>query len=125
MADPRVAKLARVMVRYSVPLKQGDLFRINATPAARPLVRELYREALLAGAHPLVRLSLEETEELLYRHGSDEQITHVSQVDRQENEEIGATLFIMSGENTRYLSGVDAQKVALRRKARRPLNERF
>jgi aminopeptidase len=125
MADPRVAKLARVMVRYSVPLKQGDLFRINATPAARPLVRELYREALLAGAHPLVRLSLEETEELLYRHGTDEQITHVSQVDRQENEEIGATLFIMSGENTRYLSGVDAQKVALRRKARRPLNERF
>jgi aminopeptidase len=125
MTDPRVAKLAQVMVRYSVPLKPGDLFRINATPAARPLVRELYREALLVGAHPLVRLALEETEELLYKYGSEEQITHIPQTARQETEEIAATLFIMSGENTRYLSGVDPQKVALRRKAGRAMNERF
>jgi aminopeptidase len=125
MTDPRVAKLARLLVGYSVPLKQGDLFRIVATPAARPLVRELYREALLAGAHPLVRLALEETEELLYKYGSEAQITHITQTSQQENEEVGATLYIMSSENTRYLSGADPQKVALRRKAGRALNERF
>jgi|HigsolmetaAR201D_1030396.scaffolds.fasta_scaffold04141_3 aminopeptidase len=125
MADPRVTKLAQVMVQYSLPVKKGDLFRIVATPAARELIQEIYREALLAGAHPLVRLQLEETEELLYRYGSEEQLTHIAEVDRLEHEEIGATLFIMSSENTRYLSGVDAQKVALRRKARRPLMDRF
>jgi aminopeptidase len=125
MADPRVAKLARVMVRYSVPLKQGDLFRIDATPAASPLVRELYREALLAGAHPLVRISLEEIDELLYKYGSEAQLTHIPQVVKQEIEEIAATLYIMSSENTRHLSGADSQKVALRRKAGRALSERF
>jgi aminopeptidase len=125
MSDPRVAKLAQVLVRYSVSVKEGDLFRITTIPAAAPLVRELYREALLAGAHPLVRLSLEETEDLLYAYGSDAQITHISQTLRQENEEIAATLFVMASENTRHLSGADPAKIALRRKAYRELSERF
>jgi aminopeptidase len=125
MTDPRIVKLAQVMVHYSIPLVAGGLFRIVATPAARPLVREIYREALLAGAHPLVRLALEETEELLYKYGSDEQITHISKTTREETDEIAATLFVISSENTRYLSGADPRKVALRRQANRELNERF
>jgi len=125
LTDPRIAKLAQVLVRYSIPQRAGGLFRIVATPAARPLVREVYREALLVGAHPLVRLTLEETEELLYRYGSDEQITHIPQTIRTETDEIATTLFIFSPENTRYLSGADPQKVALRRQANRELTERF
>jgi aminopeptidase len=125
MADPRIAKLAQVLVRYSVPLKQGDVFRITSTPLAAPLVREVFREALRIGAFPLVRLALEDIDRLLYAEGSDEQIAHITQTQRQENEEIAATLYIMANENTHHLSGVDAAKIALRRKAYRELNERF
>jgi len=52
MSDPRVAKLAWVLVRYSLSLKQGDLFHINARPPAIPLVRDLCRETLEVGAYP-------------------------------------------------------------------------
>jgi len=58
MTDPRVAKLARVLVRYSLALKQGQLVQIRASQLAAPLVREVYREVLLVGAHPLVRIAL-------------------------------------------------------------------
>ena len=68
--DPRVAKLARVLVRYSVGVKAGDLFQINAPALAAPLIRELYREALLVGAHPFTRIGIDGLEALLYKHPS-------------------------------------------------------
>ncbi|NWG20438.1 MAG: aminopeptidase [Chloroflexi bacterium] len=124
MVDPYVAKMARVLVQYSLGLKPGDLFRIIAPPAAVPLVSELYRAALEAGAHPYLALTLEETEELLYRHGSDEQIGLITPMMRQEIEEIHASIRIMASENTRALSGIDPQKVAIRRQALRHVQER-
>ncbi|PJF24040.1 MAG: aminopeptidase, partial [Phototrophicales bacterium] len=96
MADPHVEKMAQVLVRYSLALKPGDLFRIIAPPAAAPLVRALYKEALLAGANPYLAMTLEETDELLLRHGSDAQIGYVSPMMRQEIEEINATIRIMA-----------------------------
>ncbi len=125
MTDPRVAKLARVLVRYSLALKQGQLVQIRASPLAAPLVREVYREALLVGAHPLVRIALEETDQLLYKYGSDDQIRFISEIDRREIEEIDATLYLWANANTKGLSGADPRKVALRQQAQRELNERF
>jgi aminopeptidase len=125
MGDPRVAKLARVLVRYSVGVKAGQLFQINAPALAAPLIRELYREALLIGAHPFTRIGIDGLDALLYKHGSDEQITHISPIAWRETEEIGATISIMAAENTKSLSGADPQKVALRSQALRELRERL
>lgn len=124
MTDVYVEKMARVLAQYSLALKPGELFRIVAPVAAAPLVRELYREALLAGAHPYSVLVLEDLEETLYRYGSDEQIGFVSSLVRQEIEDIHATIRIMGSDNTRGLSGVDPQKVALRRQALRQVQGR-
>lgn len=125
MIDPRVTKLARVLVQYSLELKEGDLFLIQAEAACAPLVRELYREALLAGAYPLLRISVDGIEELFYKHASDAQLRHIPDLLRQEIEQISASLYIMGGENTKNLSRSDPQKVALRRQSSQPLNERF
>lgn len=125
MNDPRIDRMARVLVQYSLALQPGDVFRIVTTPAAAPLVRALYRETLAVGAHPLVQLTLEETEELLYRHGSDAQLDYVSPMALQEVETIDATIRIMASDNTRSLSGVDADRIARRRRATRPLQERI
>src|SRR5205085_12020913 len=104
MTDPRVTKLARVLVQYSLELKEGDLFRIQAEAASAPLVRELYREALLAGAYPLPRIGIDGIEELFYKHASDAQLRHVSDLLHQEIEQLSASLHIMGGENTKNLS---------------------
>jgi aminopeptidase len=125
MSDARIVKLAHVLIHYSLEVKPGQLFRINASPAAAPLVREVYREAIQAGAHPVARLALDGLEEILYKYASDEQLTHLPELVRQEIEAIDATLSIIGGENSRALSGADPARVAMRRQAARPLQERL
>lgn len=125
MGDPRVTKLAQVLVQYSLKLKPGDLFRISADALAAPLVRELYREALIAGAHPYTRIEVGGLDEIFFKHGSDTQLRYISELARQEIELMDATIRILGAANTRSLSGVDAQRVAMAREAGRDLQARL
>jgi aminopeptidase len=52
MADPSVTKLADLIVDYSVRLRPGDLVRLGGETIAAPLLVELYRAAVAAGAPP-------------------------------------------------------------------------
>ena len=125
MADTRLAKLAHLLVTYSLRLRPGDLLQINTTPLAAPLVREVFREALLAGAHPYTRISLPETQELLLKYGSDEQLGYVVRTTAQEMEDITALLTIWADVNTKHLSGVDPARLALRQQANHPIQRRY
>src|SRR6266404_3015790 len=51
MRDPRLTKLAQVLVNYSVGVKPGQLVRISGPPVASPLVLELFRETVKAGGN--------------------------------------------------------------------------
>jgi aminopeptidase len=125
MSDPRIDKLAEVLVRYALPATEGGLYVINAAAAAAPLIRAVYREVLQAGGNPLLRISLDGVEEIFYRHASDAQLGFIPQVTWHETEEISQRLYIMASENTKALSGADPHKLAARRQAGRALNERF
>ncbi len=124
MTDPRIAKMAQVLVHYSLALKPGQLFRITSSPLAAPLIRELTREALLAGAHPITRINIESVDEAFYTYALDEQLRYVPVMTQAEIEAIDATISIIASENTRVLSGIDPAKVAARRQAMRPIQER-
>src|ERR687888_218126 len=52
VADPRVAKYAKVLVEHSARIVPGDRVLIEATTAAEPLVRELFIQILEKGGHP-------------------------------------------------------------------------
>ena len=58
MNDPRVDRMAQVLINYSTAIQPGDRVLVEAEPAAEPLVRALYREILLAGGHPHSLISL-------------------------------------------------------------------
>ncbi len=123
--DPRVQKMAEVLVHYSLRIRRGDLFRIAGPALAAPLIRAVYGEALRAGAHPYVRVSIDGLEETFYKQASDDQLRFVSDLDRQEVELITATLGISGRWNTRELSGVDPRRMAVRREATSSLQRRF
>ena len=125
MTDPRVVKLAQVLVHYSIGVRRGELFRISGTALAAPLMREAYREGLAAGAHPFVRVTLDGLEEIYLKTASDEQLRFVSDLQRIETEQITASLGIWGGWNTRELTQVDPKRMALRREATRELGRRF
>ena len=91
MADPRHQKLSQVLVNYSLRLQPSDKFLISAQVPAAPLVREVYREALRAGAHPTTRITLDSSRivaapfeglaEVKLYEGSEEQLQYVSDLD--------------------------------------------
>ncbi|MGH2349576.1 MAG: aminopeptidase, partial [bacterium] len=117
MPDPRVTKLAQVLVHYSLQLRPNDLVRISGPALAAPLIRAAYAEALAAGANPYVKASVEGVDEFYYRGASDAQLRFLNPMDELEVERVDATLGIWAHWNTRNLTGIEPRKLSLRREA--------
>jgi aminopeptidase len=125
MSDPRVAKLADLLVNYSLELQPGQQVRIDAATVAAPLITEVYRAALRAGAHPRTRVEVEGVDVIAIGESSDEQLVFVSDIDRYEGEHIDAMLTVWADRNTRALTQADPVKVSRRLGSRRELINRF
>ena len=124
VTDPRIARLADLIVDYSLELQPGQVFRVDALDAASPLALEFYRSAIRAGAFPYTSLGLEGTLELLLEHGSTEQIEYIAPQQWEEIEELDAIATIWSESNTRALSRVDPARHANYLAAQRKLHNR-
>ena len=92
MADPRHQKLAKVLVHYSLAIKPGEKFLIGCPSFAEPLIREIYREALQAGAFVRPRIRLEGLQEIFFKEANDEQLTHISEIEKLEYDITGTFL---------------------------------
>ncbi len=103
-------KYARLLVHYSLGLNAGDKLLIVSTYLSEPLVREVYGEALAAGAHPETWVTLNGITRLLYDEGSTAQLTHVSPLFTYAVEHYDAFLTIRAPFNTRELETVDPEK---------------
>src|ERR1044071_1647400 len=125
MRDPRLEKLADVLVNYSVAVKKDQIVRINGAPLSQPLIVEIYRKVLQAGGHPVVRMNPEELAEIFHKHASDDQLKHVSPLTMHEYQTIDCSIGIWAEENTKHLSNVDSKKMGLSQAARKPLMEVF
>src|SRR4051812_25660765 len=107
MRDPRLERLADVIVNYSVGVKRGQLVRISGPTLATPLISEIYRKVLAAGGNPFVRLNLEELEEIFYKTASEEQLKFLNPIGTTGYEKVDCTIGIWANENTKALSNVD------------------
>lgn len=121
MSDPRVSKLAKVLIHYSLDIQRGQKLRISTSPLAYDLNLAVYEEAIKSGAHVYVEQPVEELREIFYKHASDEQLDFVSPVNRLLVETYDADLGIDASPNRRILSGVDPNKIARSAKARTEL----
>jgi aminopeptidase len=125
MIDPRAANLAHLLVNYSVELRPGQVVRIDGGSLAAPLITELYREALHAGAHPQTRVTVEETEVLAVDESSEDQLVFVSEIERFEVENLDALVTIWADRNTRAFAQADPRRLSRRIASKRELTNRF
>jgi aminopeptidase len=119
MADPRMKKLAEILVNYSAAVRPGEWVLINGHVLALPLVNEVARLVLRAGGRPTVMLNSEQLEETILREASEEQLRWVSPIETLLDEKIDVTIGVRAAHNTRALSGVDPRKQQVRQNARR------
>ena len=57
MPDPRISKLAKLVVEYCVSIKPGDEVLLKAGVEAIPLIREIVKETVSKGGYPHIILS--------------------------------------------------------------------
>jgi aminopeptidase len=117
MTDPRVTKLAKVLVNYSVEIKPGQQLQISSSPIAHELTLAIYEEAIKAGANIFLVQPLLEATEILYTFASDKQLDYVSPVNKLIYETFDATISIEADSNRRVLSAIDSKRMAHRNKA--------
>ena len=125
MRDPRVEKLADVLVSYSVAVRPGEKVMIQGGSQAGPLLEAIYASVLKAGGHPFMVVNLPGTDELLYRHASDEQLQHVPEPIKLAIETYDVSIGVMGSENTKALSGVDPARMVLKRQGQSELMKTF
>ena len=121
MPDPRVSKLANVLVHYSVEVQKGQQVVIRTSPIADELTLAVYEEVLKAGGHPLVVNEVPSADEIFLRYASDEQLDYVSPVSKLVLDTFDASISIWSEHNTRKLSGIGPERISRHRKAQSEL----
>lgn len=125
MNDIRLQRMAKVLVNYSIGVKKGERLAIRAPSVAAPIIREIYREALRAGALPETFLSLPGLAEILYKEASDEQLAYVPQPQRLLYEEYETMISLWAATNTKELNNVDHSRMALTQKASQGLLDTY
>jgi aminopeptidase len=112
MADPRIERLAELIVGYSLGLGPGRLLRIDGHEVASPLIVAMHRAALAAGANAYARVGLDGLDELVLAEASEEQLTYLSPIEWREVEAVDAIVTIWSETNTRSMSRADPGRLA-------------
>jgi len=124
--DPRMDKVADVMVNYSVAVKPGDLVLIRLTdPLAEPLALAVYKYVLLAGGHGVFRMAPTGAEEVFFKYANDAQLDFLNPMNVWLYENIDVAITLIAESNTKGLSNVDPAKMQRSGKASTPLTEIF
>jgi aminopeptidase len=125
MPDPRVTKLAKVLVQYSTEIKQGQQVIVRTHPVANELTLAVYEEIIKAGAHPFIMNDIPGSQEIFYKFASDEQLDYVSPITKMVVDTFDVYIHLWAEDNTRNLSGTDPVRMARSRKAQSVVSQQL
>jgi aminopeptidase len=110
MIDPRVQKLADVLIHYSCGLKSGENILIEAIDIPPDFVEALVRSAADVGGRPVVLLKNSRIHRALLQNGSAEQWDLIADVEKHQMERMHCYIGARGSYNVSELSDVPADK---------------
>ncbi len=110
MRDPRIEKLAELIVGYSLDLQEGQVYRIDGEDVSIPLAVALYAAAIRRGAHPYTKITPSGLDEIALEEASDEQLTYIPELEQIATEKLDAWTSLWATVNTRSLTRVDSER---------------
>ena len=111
MTDPRMAKLADVLINYSTELKPGEKILIESIDAPTDITCELIRAARAAGGDPIVTLKNNQVLRALLIHGSNEQLKTCAEVEALQMNSVKAYIGLRGSLNISELSDVPEDRM--------------
>jgi len=125
MPDPRITKLAKILIHYSLELKPGQMLQIRTHPIAEELTLAAYEEAIQAGANVFIQNVVPGTDEIFYKYASDAQLDFISPIRKLVAETFDASLNLWTEHNTRELSAINPARLARFSKAGAGISKTF
>lgn len=113
MTDPRVERLADVLINYSCEIKPGENILVEAIDVPHEFTKALVRAISSAGGRPFVLLKSVEVNRALMLAGSQEQWDATAEIERFQMEKMQAYIGARGNPNISELSDVPADKQKL------------
>lgn len=113
MLDPRMTKLAELLVNYSCGARPGDKILIEAIDIPHAFTNELIRVTSQAGAIPLLKLDSNVVRRTMLRYGTDEGWKAIADCERTVMEKVQCYIGVRGNHNVSELSDVSGAQQAL------------
>jgi aminopeptidase len=110
MTDPRIDKLAHMLINYSCDVNPGELVLIEAIDVPHAFTNALVRETAAAGGRPIVMLKSNEIQRALLQAATVEQWQAIADVERLQMEKVQCYIGARGNPNVSELSDVPAAK---------------
>lgn len=128
MVSDKIEEFANVLVERSANIEEGDnVYLIVESLDALPLFEEVRRQIIQKGAFPHEHLlydsqvGSEGMDHDWMKYASEKQIKTVTEAKRKEMKEMDAYIRIGGPDNINELSGIDSDKISMRKKSTREI----
>jgi aminopeptidase len=113
MHDPRIDKLAKMLIDYSCAVKKGEKILVEAIDVPHAFSAALIRHTRAAGGLPLVMLKSNEINRALMLDGQPEQWETIARVEKLQMQNVQCYIGARGSPNVSELSDVPADKQKL------------
>ncbi|RFU69744.1 aminopeptidase [Bacillus sp. V59.32b] len=113
MKDPRIERLAKNLINYSVKLQKGEKVLIENFGLQRELVTALVNEAYAAGGYPFVTLKDQQVDRALLLGAQEEQFNMMADFEAEVMSKMDAYIGLRSGDNINEHADVPSDKMAI------------
>jgi aminopeptidase len=121
--DLRTKALAKLLVEYSLRVKHGESVVISGSTESQEFIAALYKEVILKGAHPVLRVNIPGLSHFFFKHAQKHQIekfpVHFDFTVRNAQKYIG----IDTESNTKELASCDPKKITARAKVTHSISD--
>jgi len=125
MKDPRIARMAEILVTYSTRVKKGDVVLISAVgTASLPLVKEIHSLCIARGAKYVeYDFSIPEINRHFFNEASKEQLTYFPQHKLDFMKKVDVYIGISGSENSMTLVNANQQNFITYARTTRPISD--
>jgi len=120
--DPRTRELAKLVVNYALNVKSGQNVMISGGTEAEPFIAELYKEVILKGAHPNLKVGIPGLNAFFFKHAKKHQIEKFPEFFDHAVKKTEKFIGISSTANTRELSNCNPKKITARQKVTKEIS---
>ncbi len=121
--DPRTRELAKMVVNYALSVKSGQNVMIAGSTEDEPFIVELYKEVLLKGGHPHLKVDIPGLAPFFFKHAKKHQIEKFPELLEHNVKKMDKYVRVSTESNTRELTSCDPKKMSKRKLITRSISE--